>query len=77
MNTFHNLYSKSGQNFGKELDHLQVSPNKNSGKKPDPGNPEKNPDIKFPFFGLDFKNGRYKLVLYGITWIFFCDLHKF
>ena len=38
-NCIYNLCTKSGQKIGKELDHLQVSPNKNSGKKPDPENP--------------------------------------
>ena len=57
-NYLYNLCSKSGQKIGKELDRLQVSPNKNSGKKPDLENPGKNPDIKFFFFWSDFQNGQ-------------------
>ena len=40
-----NLCNKSWQKIGNELDHLQVSTIKNSGKKPNPENPGKNPDI--------------------------------
>ena len=53
-----NLCSKSGLQNGKEFDLLQVPARKNSGKKPDPENPGKNPDIKFFFFWLDFQNGQ-------------------
>ena len=42
---------------GRENSYAQVRALKNSGKKPDPENPGKNPDIKFLFFGSDFKNG--------------------
>ena len=40
-NCLYNLCSKYGQKIGKKLDHLQLSTNKNSGKKPDPENPGK------------------------------------
>ena len=53
-NCLYNLCSKSGQKIGKELDRPQVSPNKNSGKKPDPKNPRKNLVIKFQLFWVRF-----------------------
>ena len=40
-NCLYNLCSKYGQKILKELDHLQLSTNKNFGKKPDPENPGK------------------------------------
>ena len=60
-NCLYNLCSKSGQKIGKELDHLQPSANKNSGKKPDPENPGKIRLSNSNYFGSDFKNGHYKL----------------
>ena len=49
-NCIYNLCSKSGLQNGKEFDQCQVPPRKISGKKPDPENPEKNPDPKFRVF---------------------------
>ena len=60
-NCLYNLCSKYGQKIGKELDRLQVSPNKNSGKKPDPENPGKIRLSNSNYFGSDFKNRHYKL----------------
>ena len=40
------------------ISYAQVRALKNSGKKPDPENPGKNPDMKFLFFGSDIKNGQ-------------------
>ena len=68
-----NLCSKSGQKIGKELDHLQVSANKNSGKKPDPENPGKNPDLKFPIFWSDIEIGQYNFLFYIKMQKFFCN----
>ena len=59
-NCLYNLCSKYGQKIGKELDHLQPSTNKNSGKKPDPENPGKIRISNFCYFGSDIKNGYYK-----------------
>ena len=63
-NCLYNLCSKYGQKIGKELDRLQVSANKNSGKKPDPENPGKNPDLKFPIFWSDIEIGQYNFLFY-------------
>ena len=60
-NCLYNLCSKYGQKIGKKLDHLQLSTNKKSGKKPDRENPGKIQLSNSNYFGPDFKNGHYKL----------------
>ena len=62
---------------GTQVYPAQARPQKKSGKKPDPENPGKNPDIKFLFFGSDFKNGHYKLQFYGIMQIFYVIFKNF
>ena len=77
-NGIYNLCTKSGQKIGKELDHLQVSPNKNSGKKLDPENPGKiweksgkNPDIKFLLFWVRYQEWILQMFVLWCNEIFF------
>ena len=63
-NCLHNLCSKYGQKIGKELDHLQPSTNKNSGKKPDPENLGKIRIWNFQYFWSDIEIGQYNFLFF-------------